>query len=276
MLHHLLNRHTVGRFFFILLCFVFISVNRLSVPAQDNLKEADIRRNNERATDLLKNARSEAGKGRYDQALDLATRALDYSANKETAFFERAKIYTAKKDYDNAVKDFGECINLGEGKSLYYLARANAFSLMKKYPDAVTDLTEVIRLDPQSLQAYEARAEDNFLLQQYDEVINDMTDAIGLDRKPTHYRLRAAAFRELKDYENAILDYTHAVELNPKNPDIYVERGRTYLLMENYNEALADAKKAQYNDPASAEAKKLEAEAAKKSSEKAPGKPPEK
>ena len=137
-----------------LLFFTFISITALPSQAQDNLKDAELRRNNERATDLIKNAKAEAKKERYDAAIDFATRALEYSASKEYAYFERAKIYAAKKDYENAVKDYTECIKLGEHQPLYYSARAGVYLAMKKYTDAVTDLTEVIRLNPQSTSGY--------------------------------------------------------------------------------------------------------------------------
>lgn len=276
MLKHFsrLNKHPV--FLSVMLFLLGISTNALSVKAQDSLKDGELRRNYERATELLKSAKSEASKGRYDLAIDFATRALDYSASKEFAYFERAKIYVAKKEYENAVNDYTECIKLGERNSTYYNARAQVYGLMKRYGDAISDYSEVIRLNPKSLSGYENRANAYFQMKLYDEAINDITEVIGGDPKASYYRLRALSFRELKDYENAILDFNHALELSPKSAELYCERGQVYFVMENFDEALRDAKKALYYDPASVEAKKLEAESAKKSNEKAQGKPPEK
>ncbi len=268
------NRRVV--FIAAVFCFILISISGLSAQAQDSLKDTEVRRNYERASDLIKSAKHEASKGRYDQAIDFATRALEYSANKESALFERAKIYTAKKDYEKAVSDFTECIKLGEHQEYFYSGRANVYGLMKKYGEAVSDLTEVIRLNPKSLSAYESRANAYYQLKLYDEAINDITEVIADDRKAKHYQLRAASFRELKDYENAMMDFNHAIELSPKSAELYYDRGKTYFLMGNFDDALKDAKQALYNNPALIEAKDLEKEAAQKGNEKAQGKIPEK
>jgi tetratricopeptide (TPR) repeat protein len=58
------------------------------------------------------------------------------------------------------------------------------------------------------------------------------------------------AFFGQKDYENAIREYTRAIELDDEPADRYARRGNVYFAMEASDKALADYRKAGYQDRA--------------------------
>jgi len=64
-------------------------------------------------------------------------------------------------------------------------------------------------------------------------------------------KLKKAAekFVESGKYEDAIEQYTHAIELKPTDIDLYVARGRALENLERYDEAYADYEKAKVFDP---------------------------
>ena len=65
------------------------------------------------------------------------------------------------------------------------------------------------------------------------------------------YRLRAANFIEINEYQKAEADYTKAIELDPENDENYYIRGNFYrYYLEDYNKAIADYTKAIELDPA--------------------------
>lgn len=63
------------------------------------------------------------------------------------------------------------------------------------------------------------------------------------------FQCRAAALRELGDFDRAIADLDRAIELNPKCDTAYSDRGYCYLLKDEYDRALADIDRAIEIDP---------------------------
>ena len=66
----------------------------------------------------------------------------------------------------------------------------------------------------------------NLGLKNYEEAILDFTKEIELypDNDSAYYE-RAIAFSRLDKYTSALDDYAKAIELNPDNADYYAERG---------------------------------------------------
>ena len=48
----------------------------------------------------------------------------------------------------------------------------------------------------------------------------------------------------MNDYENAVLNYSHAIRLNPKSAETYFDRGTAYEMLRRYDAALSDYRKA--------------------------------
>ena len=63
------------------------------------------------------------------------------------------------------------------------------------------------------------------------------------------YYFRGNAYNALKKYEEAIADYTKAIELAPKDANNYRARGSAYSNLKKYPEAFADYTKAIELDP---------------------------
>src|SRR6185295_1319287 len=52
------------------------------------------------------------------------------------------------------------------------------------------------------------------------------------------------------DFKGAITEYTNAININPKRGGLFLQRGLTYLELENYNAALSDLNQAYELDKA--------------------------
>ena len=79
----------------------------------------------------------------------------------------------------------------------------------------------------------------------YDEAIVEFTKAIALDPKDERlYVDRGRVYRAATKIPEAMADFTKAIELAPKNELGYFERGRTQLSQNQYEAALADLNKA--------------------------------
>jgi len=84
----------------------------------------------------------------------------------------------------------------------------------------------------------------------HDEAIAEYTKAIELDPNYAHaYNNRGVAYKNKGQYELAIADYNRAIELDPNYAHAYYNRGVAYKNREQYELAIADYSKAIELDP---------------------------
>ena len=84
----------------------------------------------------------------------------------------------------------------------------------------------------------------------YEDAITDYSRAIELNSKnPEAYRKRGTAYGFLEDYENTIRDFTKAIELAPDNAPDYNNRGSAYDFLGDSQKAIQDFNKAIALDP---------------------------
>ena len=78
-------------------------------------------------------------------------------------------------------------------------------------------------------------------LEKYDEAIADFSKAIELnpDFMGTYYN-RGSVYIKLGKYAEACADFTKFIEINPDYADAYCERGNCHYELKNYKDALTD------------------------------------
>jgi hypothetical protein len=80
-----------------------------------------------------------------------------------------------------------------------------------------------------------------------DQAISDFTKALEIDpRDDDTYINRGLTYAEKGHYEQAISDYTKALEINPRYAKVYIMRGRAYYFQREYEKSWKDVEKAQY------------------------------
>ena len=79
----------------------------------------------------------------------------------------------------------------------------------------------------------------------YDQAILDFTEAIEINSNDADaYTNRANAYFRKKNYDQAILDFTKAIEIKPNFFSIYLNRGNAYAKKDNLDQAISDYTKA--------------------------------
>jgi tetratricopeptide (TPR) repeat protein len=131
---------------------------------------------------------------------------------------------------------------------------------------AIQYLTSAIEADDVSRAnltlAYHYRGAEYLMTGRYDDAILDLTRAIALEpRLPTAYSDRGIAYRKKGDYGRAIADYTEAIRIWPNWHDWYLNRGLAYAATGRDDEAIADFGRALFFRPDLAEANVARADA---------------
>jgi tetratricopeptide (TPR) repeat protein len=107
---------------------------------------------------------------------------------------------------------------------------------------AIAKWTEVIRNKPDCAPAYVNRGAAHLDLRQFDQAVEDFTRAIQLDPENAYfsYANRGEAYRCMGKFEESIADCTAAIQLDDTDARIFYHRGLAYGTMGQLAEARAD------------------------------------
>ena len=146
--------------------------------------------------------------------------------------------------YGFAVRGF-----LYKDRAKEFVSKNESNAAKNDFESALEDLNEAIRLAPDNSLYYDTRSsiyeESGFLDPDSGKTLQDLSKAIELS--PSE-RLTASLFvrrgdiyfNEKKDYENAVKDYTEAINLDPKNEELYSKRAQVYYKLGKEDLSTAD------------------------------------
>lgn len=141
---------------------------------------------------------------------------------------------TAAADYEQALK-----LNYR-----HTLARHNLTALKAKQGKTMTyedRLTETIEQDSTMLYPYLERAQQRFEGGYYKGAVEDYSQALEIDpRDPEIWLGRGLAREKLKDFEGAFSDYTRAIDMREDFFKAWINRGNVLFKLERYDDAIED------------------------------------
>ncbi|MBM3942335.1 MAG: tetratricopeptide repeat protein [SAR202 cluster bacterium] len=98
--------------------------------------------------------------------------------------------------------------------------------------------------EPKDAQGFNQRGNRYSRNGVYDQAIRDYTRAIELDADYAEALFnRGVSYYEIQRYEEAIADFSRAIALNPRNDSAYSRRSLAYLLTDQLDLAQADQDK---------------------------------
>ncbi len=222
-------------------------------------------------------AQSVEASGNYDEAVKLFGQVIDREPDFWQAYYKRGEAYSIQEKYELAVEDYSHVIDLQPDFALAYVARGVAYEQIDDHSHALDDSNKAIELGTSDDYVYFNRGQAHLGLLDFEKAIADFTYWIDLNPKtyavayyyrsrayyavsnlpgmvddldifielqpesPSVLADRAYIHRLLGNYDNAISDYSKAIDLKPEGVErVYYERGETYGLQGDYNKMLAD------------------------------------
>lgn len=124
------------------------------------------------------------------------------------------------------------------------LQRANAALQTQAYDRALLDYSLFIMLNPTFSRGYSGRAVTYLRQNDIDRALADLDMALSneaeqADLRATLFGLRGRIYSQLRRFDDALADYTSAIEIMP-TPDSYLERALLLNTLENFEAALDD------------------------------------
>ena len=189
--------------------------------------------------------------GDVDNAIKDNLEAIEVDSLYDFAYEDVIELYLELEDIDNAEYFHSRLITLFPDNSLYYNNRGFFYKNQKEEAGlALADFVTAIEIATASNDNWQIMRAINgkaILFEEREEfklAIDEYTIAISTEESPILYENRAAVYQKLKDYNNAIADFTQSIELDKENPVRYELRADCYVEMEDYTNALLDLSKA--------------------------------
>lgn len=215
----------------------------------------------------------------YEEAVVYLTHAIDRDNSNEKYYLKRAESFYYLDIFDKAIADYEEANSIIPGCADLGLSRI--YSRLGKQADAFTFLTRhlksefresesVIQKDPafgplkqldewhdlwqqdwyNGLEKLSAETEYRIRKESPDNAIQYLDEnRATFEKTAGYYALRAKVYGMQENHAAAIADYSMAVSLDKSDPDLYFNRGLSYLRADKFRNALEDFSKGLKSEP---------------------------
>lgn len=207
-----------------------------------------------------------AARGNLDEIIADCDLALRFDPKRPVAFTLRGNAWHQKGQADKALADFAEALALDPSNKLALVSRGVVW-LGKNEPEkaladcdkGLADLDEeTLRIIPVYRFAFLIRAallhdrkEYAKALADYDRGLADLDEVIRriIPEWIVFLKLRGKCLFQLKSYDRAIGDFNEVLRHDPKEIDVWNERGRVFRAKGETDQAIADFTRALKGDP---------------------------
>jgi tetratricopeptide (TPR) repeat protein len=137
------------------------------------------------------------------------------------------KVTEAIEDYSEALKHLSSSDSDYRYQTFFNrgICRRRVGDLVK----SIEDFKEAIKLKSDRSSAHNNLALSYFENSDFEEALTHYGKAIGYEPSSIHYNNRGLAFYNLDRLEEAKQDFDIALEKDPNDPSIYLNRGNVYL-----------------------------------------------
>lgn len=182
----------------------------------------------------------------YDRALQDLNKADFLKPNHIMTRSNRGLCLYEMGRYQDAMKDFDWLASGNVGKAIDYVRRGDCLSRMGRPEEALKAYENALAKDANEGKAYNNRAMIYFNQKNYDQAISDYTKALELASKPDGQVLknRGATYLLKGDYAAAIQDFDQSVAAGHNEGDLYYYRSAAHQKLGQMEAAKADALKA--------------------------------
>ena len=179
----------------------------------------------------------------FEPALEFFTRAQEINPNWAVPYFDRGSVLMDKKEYTLALEELKKAIALHGQFALFHVVRSQAHFRLGNLGAAHKDQDQAV-----SLSEKDALTMVEVNMQIYEGYLDWAEDYYAgvLLKYPNSwyaYQGRADAYRTNKIYDKAVLDYTRAITINPREARLYLARGKSHAALNEVGKAKKDFQK---------------------------------
>ncbi|MBN2121374.1 MAG: tetratricopeptide repeat protein [Candidatus Omnitrophica bacterium] len=181
-----------------------------------------------------------------NEAIEQLNQAIALMPDYEQLYISRGNIYVVGGKVEEAFSDFGKAFTINPDSFRAYLSRGLVYKMNGQLDEAISDYTNALRIEPVYPIAYVNRANVYYEKGLFEEALFDYTKAIEID--PRHagaYLGRALAYISQNKLDEAVLDLYKIIEINSNySSKAYSTLGGVAFLRRQFDEAIANYTKA--------------------------------
>lgn len=209
----------------------------------DNLKSFE---------DYMKAGKELFQENEFDESVNLFSKAIEIQPMIAEAFFERAKGYFGGSNYKEGMADFKKALEIQPGNADFYMARASALSSISHFEEALADIQKAKLLMPARQKEFDRikasiYADHAVKLsngKNYAQAAIEVTKAMELvPGQNEYYHMRGKYFFNNKEYAKAAADFTEAIKIDPTNSQYYEHRAFCMHFLNRMEDKEADFRK---------------------------------
>lgn len=181
----------------------------------------------------------------YGEAIRCLTNAIKLQSDFANAYYLRGTIKYLQNDHDGALLDLNKAILIEPNHLAAHASRATTREKINDWDGAIVDYTEFLQAEQFGTEiiakTYYLRGAALFKQDKIDQAINDFTKAIELSpNSASYYFIRGVVRNFNNDLKTAIADFDEAIRLEPANFEAYFNRGLARGTNEDTHGAIAD------------------------------------
>lgn len=171
---------------------------------------------------------------RYAEAIVWLDSAIRADSNDPAFYVNRAIARQNLRDTTAALADYNRALKINP----QHTAALHNLSLFARGESSIDD---AIESDPRELPPHLERGHQRLLHGDNKGAVADFTKALELeDRDPEIWFSRGLARERLQDFKGAFSDYTQAIELKENHFKAWINRANVLLKMQRYEDAIQD------------------------------------
>jgi tetratricopeptide (TPR) repeat protein len=158
-------------------------------------------------------------------------------------YFNQAFANYEQGKYAEAIELFTKALEIAphDEQSLRY--RSFAYGYLHKFNEAIADTSRLIQINPRNAEAWHLRAGWYGRIYENEKAIADLTQAISLNPRAEMYVDRADFLGLQGNNDKVLEDLQEAIRLNPYLPEAYAERALLQINIGNIAKARSDIEK---------------------------------
>lgn len=182
--------------------------------------------------------------GRYDLAVEAYDRSIHLNSTYSESYFRRGVLHLQHHHLEKAVEDFTTVTNMVPESAEAHYNCALALHLLKRNEAAIQSYQFCLQYQPSYVNALKNCAHAQTELGLYPDAFEKYSTALTLpnlddDTKLDILLARGQVCERSDDFEQALTDYSHAIELRPTLGRAFSYRGLLHLARSNSNENVA-------------------------------------
>jgi|GEM_PF-3700085 len=181
----------------------------------------------------------------YNDALKFDKRAIEFNPNNVSAFLGLGITYMKMKDYEKAKEYYFKSIEFNKDWSKIYSNFGVLYQSQNMFDSALYYFEKAIILDSNDYIVFHNRSTINLKLGEFELALSYINKALkiesGLDGIWSEsLKLKGDILYRLKNFNEAISFYTHAIQLDSNFKFAYCNRALSYIEQKEYDSALSD------------------------------------